>query len=153
LKLWSYPNPFKDDRKELCDLLAVFENHAFIFFDRESRHLDNVDKDPVINWERWKRVAIEDQLRTAHGAEGYVRSGRRIFLDNALTVEFPISIDRENMIVHKIIVAHGAKEACLNFSDANVYGSLAVNYGDTRDDLSLPFMIELEKEKASSRLR
>jgi hypothetical protein len=31
LKLWSYPNPFKDDRKELCDLLAVFENHVFIF--------------------------------------------------------------------------------------------------------------------------
>ena len=27
LKLWSYPNPFKDDRDELCDLLAVFENH------------------------------------------------------------------------------------------------------------------------------
>jgi hypothetical protein len=37
LKLWSYPNPFKDDRKELCDLLAVFENHVFIFFDREGR--------------------------------------------------------------------------------------------------------------------
>lgn len=145
LKLWSYPNPFKDDRKELCDLLAVFENHVFIFFDRESRHLDNIDKDPMVNWERWKRVAIEDQLRTAHGAEGYVRSGRGIFLDNALTVEFPISINREKMIVHKIVVAHGAKEACLNFSDANVYGSLAVSYGDTRDDLSLPFIIELEK--------
>jgi hypothetical protein len=62
LKLWSYPNPFKDDRKELCDLLAVFESHVFIFFDRESRHLDNVDKDPMVNWERWKRAAIEDQL-------------------------------------------------------------------------------------------
>jgi hypothetical protein len=31
LKLWSYPNPFKDDRKELCDLLAVFENHVSFF--------------------------------------------------------------------------------------------------------------------------
>jgi hypothetical protein len=31
LKLWSYPNPIKDDKKELCDLLAVFENHLFIF--------------------------------------------------------------------------------------------------------------------------
>ena len=35
LKLWSYPNPFKEDKDELCDLLAVFENHVFIFFDRE----------------------------------------------------------------------------------------------------------------------
>ena len=34
LKLWSYPNPFKEDKDELCDLLAVFENHVFIFFDR-----------------------------------------------------------------------------------------------------------------------
>ena len=31
LRLWSYPNPFKKDRAELCDLLAVFENHVFIF--------------------------------------------------------------------------------------------------------------------------
>ena len=39
LRLWSYPNPYKDDGKEFCDLLAVFEDHVFIFFDRESRHL------------------------------------------------------------------------------------------------------------------
>ncbi len=31
LKLWSYPNPYKDDGHELCDLLAVFDNNAFIF--------------------------------------------------------------------------------------------------------------------------
>ena len=24
LKLWSYPNPYKDDGHELCDLLVVF---------------------------------------------------------------------------------------------------------------------------------
>jgi hypothetical protein len=29
LKLWSYANPFKSDGKELCDLIAVFENHVF----------------------------------------------------------------------------------------------------------------------------
>ena len=36
LKLWSYANPFKDDKNELCDLLAVFGNHVLIFFDRKS---------------------------------------------------------------------------------------------------------------------
>lgn len=147
LKLWSYPNPFKDDRKELCDLLAVFDNHVFIFFDRESRHLDKTDKDALTNWERWKRAAIEDQVRTAHGAEGYIRSGRGIFLDNALTTPFLISIDRERMIIHKIIVAHGAKEACQQFSDANVYGSLAVTYGETGDGLSWPFLVELNRQR------
>jgi hypothetical protein len=35
LKLWSYPNPFKEDAHELCDLLVVFGNHVLIFFDRE----------------------------------------------------------------------------------------------------------------------
>ncbi|WOV91353.1 MAG: hypothetical protein R1F54_01415 [Candidatus Zeuxoniibacter abyssi] len=34
LKLWSYPNPCKDNGKELCDLIAVFDNSVFIFFDR-----------------------------------------------------------------------------------------------------------------------
>jgi hypothetical protein len=40
LKLWSYANPFKSDGKELCDLIAVFENNIFLFFDRESRTFD-----------------------------------------------------------------------------------------------------------------
>lgn len=128
LRLWSYPNPFKDDGKELCDLLAVFEDHVFIFFDRESRQLSDFDRNPDIRWKRWKRAAIDNQERTAHGAERYVRSKRRIFLDSELAVEFPIEINRENMVVHKIVVAHGATEACQLSSSDNVYGSLAISY-------------------------
>lgn len=30
LKLWTYANPYKEDRKELCDLLAVFEDDVFL---------------------------------------------------------------------------------------------------------------------------
>lgn len=37
LKLWSWPTPRKEDGKELCDLIAIFDDHVFIFFDRESR--------------------------------------------------------------------------------------------------------------------
>ena len=37
LKLWAYPNPFKEDGDELCDLLAVFGNQVFVFFDRGER--------------------------------------------------------------------------------------------------------------------
>ena len=148
LKLWSYPNPIKDDRDELCDLLAVFENHIFIFFDRESRQLDNFDKDPMVNWNRWKKKVIDDQIRTAHGAERYIKSGRGIFLDNALEVPFPIDIDSDKMIIHKIIIAHGAKEACEKLSNGNVYGSLAVSYGNnnTQMPLPFPFMIHIDKE-------
>jgi hypothetical protein len=48
LKLWSYPNPYKDDAHELCDLLAVFENHVFIFFDRDNELADSSDKDQQV---------------------------------------------------------------------------------------------------------
>jgi hypothetical protein len=112
LKLWSYPNPVKDDGKELCDLLAVFDNHVFIFFDRESRILDNLDADPLVNWARWKRKVIDAQIATAHGAERYIKAGRRTFLDTALSLSLPICIQPDRLIVHKIIVARGAAEAC-----------------------------------------
>ena len=50
------------------------------------------------------------------------------------------------MVVHKIIVAHGAKEACKNFSEDNVYGSLGVFYGPSEAELPFPFMIHIDKE-------
>jgi hypothetical protein len=100
------------DGKELCDLLAVFDNHVFIFFDRESRILDNLDADPLVNWARWKRKVIDAQIATAHGAERYIKAGRRTFLDTALSLSLPICIQPDRLIVHKIIVARGAAEAC-----------------------------------------
>ena len=78
LKLWSYANPFKDDGKELCDLLAVFENHVFIFFDRESLKFFRSKKDQILIWERWKKEAIEKQIKTSIGAEKYIKNGRRL---------------------------------------------------------------------------
>jgi len=98
-----------------------------------------------VSWNRWKREAIDAQVRTAHGAERYVNSGRPIFLDKALKIPFPVVIDREKMIVHKIIVAHGAKEACERFSNQNVYGSLAIAYRDEDVPSPFPFMIHIDK--------
>ncbi len=80
LKLWSYPNPFKDDGHELCDLLAVFGSDVFIFFDRENVLPNDLEKDIQVLWDRWKRNVIDRQVKTAHGAERYIRSGRLVFL-------------------------------------------------------------------------
>jgi SEC-C motif len=147
LKLWSYPNPFKDDSDELCDLLAVFENHVFIFFDRENQAFYKESKNLEVNWSRWKKKVIDDQTRTAHGAERYIKSGRGIFLDKDLSIPFPLSINHEEMVVHKIIVAHGAKKACEKDSEYNVYGSLAISYGENMDDPPFPFIIRVDKER------
>jgi hypothetical protein len=145
LKLWSYPNPYKDDGRELCDLLAVFENQVFIFFDRKNELVNKPGKDPQVVWTRWKRNVVDAQMKTAHGAERYIRSGRPVFLDSKCQVPFPINIHLEQMVVHKIIVAHGAKEACKKSSDSNVYGSLAICYGKNQTEPPFPFVIHVDK--------
>lgn len=145
LKLWSYPNPYKDDGHELCDLLAVFGDTVFVFFDRDSELFEVPDKDPQVLWNRWKRNVIDRQLNTAHGAERYIRSGRTIFLDAKRETPFPVPIDRDKAVIHKIIVAHGAKEACERASPQNVYGSLAITYTETDGDSTHPFHIDIDR--------
>lgn len=145
LTLWSYPNPSKDDGHELCDLLAVFGKHIFVFFDRESQLPELSDRDPQVLWERWKRNVIDRQVKTSHGAERYIRSGRPIFLDAKGTQPFPLMIDAQNAVIHKIIVAHGALEACENASEQNVYGSLSITYSESEGDSAQPFHIEIDK--------
>ena len=146
LKLWSYPNPYKDDGHELCDLLAVFGDHVFIFFDRENVLPEVHDKDPQVLWDRWKKSVIDRQVKTAHGAERYIRSARHIFLDGKRTTPFPLSIGSAKPNIHKIIVAHGAKEACKNASNQNIYGSLAITYGQYNEGPTQPFHIEIDKK-------
>jgi hypothetical protein len=144
LKLWSYPNPYKDDTQELCDLLVIFEDIAFIFFDREKYLKDTNDPDFMLSWERWQRRVIEAQIKTVRGAEKYLRSGRKIYLDNTLTQELPTKPTTSIRVVHKIIVAHGAADACLNSSTSNVYGSLAMSYTDSKSESDpFPFQINL----------
>jgi hypothetical protein len=147
LKLWCYPNPFKADGKELCDLLAVFEDHVFLFFDRESRKFDKAGQDTLITWERWRREAIEKQITTSNGAKRYISQyPNQIYLDAKRSIPFPLKIPSNNPHIHKIIVAHGAAEACEKFSSANVSGSLAVAYGDLRKSFPFPFMVDLAKK-------
>jgi len=149
LKLWTYPNPYKDDGHELCDLLVVFENHVIIFFDRESRRLQECGEDISLGWQRWKKEVVDKQIKTANGAERYLRSGRPIFLDAKKEKKFPLQVEADNVRVHKIVVAHGAEEACKNFSDMNINGSLAVMYGEHDESPlpDLPFCVPLDKKQ------
>jgi len=145
LKLWTYPNPFKDDGHELCDLLAVFGDDVFIFFDRENVLPDTSDKDPQVLWDRWRRSVIDRQVKTAHGAERYIRQCRPIYVDGKRNNLLPVPIDASRAIFHKIVVANGAKDACKNASTQNVYGSLAITYSDAEPASSFPFHIELKR--------
>jgi hypothetical protein len=145
LKLWTYPNPFKADGKELCDLLVVFENDVLIFFDRESHRLKSDNLNLTIEWPRWRREVVDKQIRSAKGAERYITSARPIFLDENGQSLFPLEIP-QNAKIHKIVVAHGAMEACRANSAENVSGSLALSYGTSETaPINEPFFIELDR--------
>ncbi len=147
LKLWSYPNPCKEDGKELCDLIVVFDNQVLIFFDRESQRLKRGGLDLAVEWPRWRREVVDKQIATAHGAARYLLQGRPIFLDSGREVPFPIPIDRSIARIHKIVVAHGAMEACRAQSPANVSGSLAVSYQPSRmRDTDTPFFVDIDRD-------
>jgi len=147
LKLWSYPNPYKEDGKELCDLLVVFDDYVFIFFDRESERLRNGKGDLAIQWQRWKKEVIDKQLNTARGAAKYVNSGRPIFLDSKRKQAFPVSIPT-NPKVFQFVVAHGAMEACRARSEDNITGSLAIGYVPSiGPELDEPFFVSLPRDE------
>ena len=149
LKLWSYANPFQEDGKEFCDVISVFEHHAFIFFDREKSLADfGPDEDPSTRWDRWKRSAIDRQIATAHGAERYLRSGRPIYLDAKISERLPLNLDLDHLIIHKIIVANGAADACKSFAEENISGSLAIAYGDPPEgSAKWPFLVHLDRNR------
>jgi uncharacterized protein YchJ len=154
LKLWSYPNPFRAQGKELCDLIAVFEDRIFLFFDRANGAFKRDNQDVMMSWERWKKEAIDKQIKSARNALRHVRRNRdEIYIDAKCQTKLPINIPRGDVKIHVVIVAHGATEACESFSMKNVSGSLAVAYSDNIAALStvkqfpFPFMIGLPRDE------
>ena len=132
LKLWAYPNPYGEQGNELCDVLAVFEEHVFIFSIKDI--LFNTKKPPDVAWDRWKRKAIDESIKQVRGAEKWIRNNpEKIFLDAQCTEKFPLPIDIKNLKIHRIVVAFGAEDACKNDSPNNINGSLAICYADLKD--------------------
>ncbi len=132
LKLWAYANPQKQKGRELCDVLAVFENHVFIFSDKNiSFKAERTTTTDFEKWKSWKSEAIDKSIYQIKKAEKWIRKNpEKIFLDSKCTVPLPLTIDKDNIKVHRIIVAHGAEEACKNDSPDNISGSLAIIYAD-----------------------
>jgi hypothetical protein len=148
LKLWSYPNPFRERGKELCDLIAVFDNHVYLFFDRETKTLTGGFEDFNLAWERWKKEAVIKQIKSAKKARNHVLKNRdQIYLDAACTIPLPVELPARGVEVHTIIVAHGANAACTKYSNDNVSGSLGIFYSDNEYAVppSVPFVIQLDR--------
>lgn len=133
LNLWSYPNPYREQRingsasgdgKELCDLLVICDPHVLIF---SEKNIKWQDKPIEIAWPRWYRSAIEDAAKQLHGAERWIDNfPDKIFVDKSCTVPLPLSFPpSERRRVHRIVVANGAAAACRSFF-AGGTGSLVI---------------------------
>jgi hypothetical protein len=60
-----------------------------------------------------------------------------------------LAYDPSTIVIHKIIIAHGAKDACKVISSDNINGSLGVSYRkiDNFDrEYSFPFMITIDRD-------
>jgi hypothetical protein len=120
LKLWSYPNIFRDqgklsangDGKEVCDLLVVFGNHIIIFSDKSCEMSASIDLD--LAWRRWYDRAIEKPAKQIFGAERWLKHyPQQVFIDRACKQRLPFELPApECWQVHRIVVAIGARERC-----------------------------------------
>ena len=118
LNLWSYPNPFRDqklsdcgDGKELCDLLVVCGPYVIIFSEKTIAW-PNGEVD--VAWRRWVKRAVRDAAKQAKGAERWITDfPDRVFLDPGCKQEFPINFPPpDDRTIHRVLVARGAAEAC-----------------------------------------
>jgi hypothetical protein len=113
LTLWSYPNIYRSqDRKEVCDLLVVFEKDIIIFSDKHVEYKPHVDS--KVAWRRWYKSAVKESAKQIYGAEQWIKKyPESLFLDPLCIQRFPLPIpEPERMRVHRIVVAHGVSEAC-----------------------------------------
>ncbi|MBX3402529.1 MAG: SEC-C domain-containing protein [Phycisphaeraceae bacterium] len=119
LRLWSYPNLYRNqgnarggDGKEICDLVALYGNTVVLFSDKSCAFKDSGRLD--IDWNRWFKRAIQKSVDQLYGAERWLKDEpNRVFIDRQCTTRLPLALPpREQMRVHRICVALGAKQKC-----------------------------------------
>jgi hypothetical protein len=110
LSLWSYPNLFRKQGKELTDLLVVFGNDVILFSDKSCAFPDTGDA--KLDWSRWFRRSIGDSAEQIHRAEQWIRKQpERVFLDAKATEPLPISLPpADRLRVHRVCIALGASK-------------------------------------------
>ena len=148
LNAWSFANPINNEKKEFCDLIAIFDNHMFIFFDREKQIKSDFLEKADLTWNRWYREVIVKQINTCNGAERYIKNKGELYIDIELKTKLPITYDSSSIIIHKFVIAHGAKLACELISDSNINGSLGVIYTSQSEQQNSDynFVITLNRE-------
>ena len=106
LSFWSFPNPKGKKNKELCDILVVCEPDIIIFSvkDISVKRSGNYN----VDYDRWKRHAIDESIGQIYGAERIIRLRDEIFLNDGKTVmQLP---EKEIRKIYRVAVAFGGTE-------------------------------------------
>jgi hypothetical protein len=112
LKLWTYPNLFKQPGKELIDLMVLFRNDVLLFSDKSCTYPDTGDA--ALDWQRWFSRAIAKSAHQVRQAERWLRTQPgEIFLDATAKEKLPIALPPPALTtVHRICMATGAADRC-----------------------------------------
>ena len=104
LALWSYVNPQgRRPGKELCDILVVCDPHVIVVSVKDIK-LKNSGKGEV-DWDRWRRKAIDDSIRQIKGAIRWLNHAERVTKkDGSPGLLLPPLTRR---IYHRIAIAFG----------------------------------------------
>jgi hypothetical protein len=115
LSLWSYANPRqKVNGKELCDILVVSDPDIIIFSVKHVNFRKKGKQD--VNFERWKRRAIEESVSQVYGAERILKSQTHVVKnDSSFGVALPQSSEAR---IHRVAIALGSE------------GTIGMPYGD-----------------------
>ncbi len=111
LKLWTYPNPFREQNQELVDLIVVFGEDVLLFSDKGGEYPNTGNT--ALDWSRYYRSAVAESARQIRTAENWIRrTPDRVYLDVHCQNPLPIPLPPANrMRVHRICVAPAATEA------------------------------------------
>lgn len=114
LSLWSFANPKGKKGKELCDILVVCDPDLIVFSVKEIQPTGH--DDPVVNWERWTRDAIEASAKQIYGAERWIRANQHVIRsDGSEGLPFPPA---DQIQIHRVAVALGrGEEMPLSYGD------------------------------------
>ncbi|WP_426037974.1 hypothetical protein [Brevundimonas sp. DC300-4] len=131
LKLWTYPNPYKELNRELADLIVVFGDDVLLFSDKGGAYPESGDQ--TLDWTRYYRSAITQSAAQLRTAEHWIRrSPDRVYLDVRCTERLPVALPPAARVnIHRICVAPAATEAAR--ARAGVDG-LAIDPGVAGDE-------------------
>lgn len=136
LRLWSYPNLYREPEKELCDILAVFGSNFVVFSDKSCKF--DSTKPLELAWERWHRKSILASASQALGARRWLlKHYDKIFFDRKCTKNFPLIADPPKASqIHLVVVAQNIADACQKHCNGRTSLSISATNAP-----SLPFSI------------